>query len=132
MSPSSNSNVLVVNVNYGGIFLKNPLTYSLDCSYQLSNYDEEISDSPSLDDEHDDVGNDDDDENVDFTTLNQTSNDRFLSLLCYDDISSNDAEDEVSFDENWSANEEGDDRMRNLLNMVLCILATILPLVGKR
>nr|GEY42547.1 MAK10-like protein [Tanacetum cinerariifolium] len=29
MSPSSNSNVLVVNVNYGEIFLKNPLTYSL-------------------------------------------------------------------------------------------------------
>ncbi|GJW74128.1 hypothetical protein Tco_0133498, partial [Tanacetum coccineum] len=74
---------------------------SSDSSYQLSNYDGEISDSPSLDDEHDDVGNDDDDdENVDFTTLNQTSNDRFLSLFYYDDISSDDVEDEVSSDEN--------------------------------
>ncbi|GJX45261.1 putative ribonuclease H-like domain-containing protein [Tanacetum coccineum] len=90
--------------------------------YQLRKYDEEISDSSSLDGEHDDdVDNDDDDKNVNFTTLNQTSNDRFLSLLCYDDMSSDDVKDEMSVPVTTEekTNKKNDVKARSLLLMAL-------------
>ncbi|GJU20343.1 hypothetical protein Tco_1153685 [Tanacetum coccineum] len=102
---------LIMNVDVAST--SNVENESSDSSYQLSNDDEEISDSSSLDNEHNDVDNDDEDENDDITTLKQTSNDRFLSLLCYDDTSSDDVEGEISSDENWSARKEGDDSDSN-------------------
>nr|GEY66781.1 uncharacterized mitochondrial protein AtMg00810-like [Tanacetum cinerariifolium] len=56
-----------------------------------------------------DHGHDDDDEDNDVTNLNQTSDDHFLNLLCCDNISSDDVDNELSSDENWSPNEESDD-----------------------
>nr|GFB06144.1 hypothetical protein CTI12_AA439960 [Tanacetum cinerariifolium] len=45
----------------------------------------------------------------DVTNLNQTSDDHFLNLLCCDNVSSDDVDNELSSDENWSPNEESDD-----------------------
>ncbi|GKC23266.1 uncharacterized mitochondrial protein-like protein, partial [Tanacetum coccineum] len=90
---------------------------SLDSSYQLSNDNDSTSDSTSLD--HDD---DDDDEDNDVTTLNQTSDDHFLNLLCCDNVSSDDVDNELSSDENWSPNKESNDNDGNEKSIELGVL----------
>nr|GEW75033.1 multidrug resistance-associated protein 5 [Tanacetum cinerariifolium] len=82
MLPSSNSNVMVVNVNYGGGFLKKLLTYSLGVVNNIGHIDIQM---------------------MEFNDL----------IEFFEKITSDDVEDEVSSDENWSANEEGDDSDSN-------------------